>query len=130
MQSGESLGHEGPLRAGVDLLDHRVLLVGSEIRGPEDHAVDVGLAVASLGHEPLGGLPARRQQGSPIGSLELADQASVVSLPQLGHRRQVHPRIGVDQEPAIGRILDLVRAVALGEHDQAGAVEVDAAKWT
>ena len=46
--------------------------------------------------------------------------------PQLVDRRHVHPAVGVDEIAAIGRELDRVVAVALGERDQAGAVEVDA----
>ena len=77
MKRRERLGHERALRPGVDLLDHRVLLRRVEVRRPEDHAVDVGLAVAPLGDEPLGGLPAGRQQGRRVGPLQLADELAV-----------------------------------------------------
>ena len=103
----ERLGHERALRPGVDLLDHRILLRRVEVRRPVDHAVDVGLAVAPLGDEPLGRLPAGRPQGRRVGLLQLADQRAVLGAAQLGDRRQVHARVGVDQEPAVGRVLDL-----------------------
>ena len=54
----ERLGNERALRAGVDLLDDRVFLGRIEVLGPADDAPDVGLAVAALGDEHLGRLPA------------------------------------------------------------------------
>ena len=54
----EGLGDERALRAGVDLLDDRVLLGRIEVLGPADDAPDVRLAVAALGDEDLGRLPA------------------------------------------------------------------------
>ena len=58
----ERLGHEGALRPGVDLLDHRVLLGRIEIGGPDDDAPDIGLAVAALGDEDFGASAARGEQ--------------------------------------------------------------------
>ena len=84
------------------------------------------VAVAALGDEPLGGLPARREQRRRVGALQLADELAVLDAAQLGDRRQVDARIGVDEEPPIRRELDVVRAVPLGEDDEAGAVEIHA----
>ena len=99
-------------------------LAGIEVPGAVDHAVNVGLAVAPLGHEPLRRLPACLPQGRRVGLLQRADQRSVLGAAELGHRRQVDAGVGIDQEPAIGRQRHLVRAVAFGQDHQAGAVEV------
>ena len=122
----EGLGHERALRPGVDLLDDRVLLARVEVLGPADDAPDVRLAVAPLGDEHLGRLPAARLQGRRVRLFELAYQLAVGRSPQLVDRGLVHPAVGIDQIAAIGRILHLMAAVSLGQRDQAAAVEIDA----
>ena len=96
----EALGHERRLRPGVDLLDDRVFLCRIEIRRPDDDAVNVGLPVAALGHEPLRGAPAGLEQRAPIGPFQVADQPAIARAAQLGDRRLIHSRPGVDQEGA------------------------------
>src|SRR5262249_14218558 len=49
----EGLRDVGAVRAGVDLLDDRILLFWVELARPADDAPDVGLAVAALGREHL-----------------------------------------------------------------------------
>ncbi len=56
--------------------------------------------------------------GRDVRLLELANQLAVRGSPQLVDRGLVHPAVGVDQEPPVGRILDRVAAVALGQRDQ------------
>src|SRR5262245_31298351 len=49
--AAELLRHEGALWSRVDLLDHRILLPPIEVRGTDDDAVDVSLAVACFADE-------------------------------------------------------------------------------
>ena len=53
-----AFGTNESVRAGVDVLDDRILLRRIEVRRPDDDAVDVGLAVAPLGDEDLRRPPA------------------------------------------------------------------------
>ncbi len=127
VEGTEVLRHERALRPGVDLLDHGIFLVGIEVRRAEDDAVNIRLAVASLGDESLGHFPASLQQGPHVGALQLADELAVPHAPQLGHGGHIHTRIRVEEEPAIRRIGDRVRTLAFRQNGQAAAVEVDPA---
>ena len=71
-----------------------------------------------------GGCPAACLEGRDVGLLELAQQRPVRGPAQLVDRRHVDTAVGVDEVSAIGRELHRVRAVSLGEGDEAGAVEV------
>ncbi len=122
------LGHEGALRAGVDLLDHRIFLVGVEVRRPEDHAVNVRRRCRAPWRRSAPASSSRFPARTP----GRARSSSQTRLPSLTRRSSVtgshiHARIRVEEEAAIRRILDTVRAVALGENDQAAAIEIDPA---
>ncbi len=61
MECGKGFWDERALRAGVNVLDDRVLSGGVEIAWPIDDAIDVGGAVAALGGEALGESNVRRR---------------------------------------------------------------------
>src|SRR5260370_40315728 len=58
MTGAECLGHEGTVRAGVDVLDDRIFFGSIKVLRPADDAPDIRLAVASLGDKNFGRLPA------------------------------------------------------------------------
>ena len=122
----EGLGDERALRAGVDVLDHRILLGGIEIHGPDDGAPDVGLAVAALGDEDFGKLEAGGEQGGGVALVEIHHHLLVVRAAKLRDRRQIDARPGVDVVLVVGREGHGVIAVGVGEFREAGAVEIDA----
>ncbi len=90
------LRHKRVLRAGVNVLDHRVTALWIKRGGTPDDTVDVGAIVPALGHEPFGNLPASGQQGGHVGAFQFADQRSVCAAPQFHDRGQVDPGISVD----------------------------------
>ncbi len=123
----KTLRHEGTVGTGVDLLNDRILLVRVEGRGAVNHPVDVGLAVATLGHETLRPLPDGGLEFAGVGVFQGTNQRPIADPTQLVHRRHVHAGIRVDDELTVRRVFDRVRAVAGGQFHQARSVEVDAA---
>ena len=116
----ERLRHKRTVRPGVDVLDHRVLLPGIEIRRPPDDPVDVRHPVATLGRK-------RRRRDQPAGNrgrLQRTNQPPVLATPQFRHRQRIHPRPRVDQILPVRRELRRVRAIARRQHRQPGAVKV------
>src|ERR1043166_7047890 len=121
----ERLRYEGALRAGVDVLDHGILLLRVEVARPEDNPPDVGLSVAGFRDEHLRRLPSRLGQCGDIALLELHYHRLIRRLSQLGDRRDVDLRIGIDVVIAVRRPDEGVIALRRREIDQAGSVEVD-----
>ena len=98
----EGLGDERALRPRIDLLDDRVLVRWIKVFGPADNAPDVRLAIAPLGDEDLGRLPAAGLERGRVGLVDLAYQVAVGRSPQLVNRSPVDPAVGIDQIAAIG----------------------------
>ena len=124
MKSFSARRNRGP---GVNLLYDRILLIRIEIRGTENHPVDVGLAVASLGYETLRSLPDGGFKFAGVRFFQLANQRAVADPTQLVHRWHVNAGIRVDDELTVRRVLDRVRAVAGGQVYQARSIKVDTA---
>jgi hypothetical protein len=91
------LRYERSLWARVDVFDDGILLRGVEIRGTDDDAPDVGLAVAAFGHEDFRRRPAGGLQLRDVAALELHDDRAVARPAQLRHGRGIDPRVGVDE---------------------------------
>ena len=123
----ERLGDERALRPGVDILDHRILLVRVEIHGPGDGAPDVGLAVAALGDEDFGRLEARGQQRRVVALVEIHDHFLVFGAAQLRDRRQDRRAARYPRNTCVLRETSRVSAVGIGQLSESGAVEIDAA---
>ena len=89
--NGERLWHVLAVRSGVDVLDDRVGFRRIEVGGPNDDAVDVGRAVATLGDEAFGSRPTRRTKFSHLGLFELGDQPATAGPPQVVDRGNIDP---------------------------------------
>ena len=86
------------LRPCVDLLDHRVLLLGVEVAGAKDEAVDGGLTVAARGDEALGRLPAEGFEGLEVALLQFDDQVAIDGGSNVGDRSEIDPGTGINIE--------------------------------
>ena len=117
---------KGPLRAGVDVLDHRVLLVRIEVRRTDDDPPDVGFPIAALRHEHLGWLPPGGQERRSVRLLEVHDHLPITRAPQLHDGRDVHARPTVQVIPVIWGEYHHVHPVRVRERRQPRAVDVDA----
>src|SRR5665213_343399 len=71
------LGDERILRARVDVLDDRILLVRIEIHGPDDDAPDISLPVAALRRKNLWWAPAGREQRARISTFHVHEYFQV-----------------------------------------------------
>ena len=72
-----ALGHKRTVWSGVDDLNHRIFFLRIKIARSANDAVDVELAVAILGHKPLGMLPAGGVEILGIRGLQFAEQFAV-----------------------------------------------------
>ena len=124
----EGFRREEAVRAGVNALDDGIFFRGIEIRGAQDDPENVGRAIAALGDEALGPEAAARENLGGVGGFERADERAVGRAAQFRDGRRIDARPRVDERVAVRREAHLVRAVAGGEDDEAGAVEVHAAK--
>ena len=125
-ERGEGLRHEGAVRAGVDVLDHRVLLARVEGGRPVDHPPDVRLPVAALCREDLRRPPAGLLERREIDALEFGDQRAVRRPAQFRNRPLVDARVDVDEEGAVFREAGRVVGLRFGQTREARPVEVDA----
>ena len=85
---------------GVDVLHYGVFLLGIEVGGTEDSAPDVGLTVASLGHEHLGHGPAGGQQGGYVGLLQL-HQGIAIDIAEHGYGSHIRPGIHIGEDGTV-----------------------------
>src|SRR5262249_52727345 len=108
----------------VDVLDHRVLLARVEVPRPGDNAQVFGGAVAALGNEHLRGLPAAGLQLGDVPLFGLADEFAVRAAARPRHRGESPPAVGADGVLLAGGERARGAAVAVGEGDESGAVEV------
>src|SRR5262249_45726305 len=73
----EGLGRERAMRAGIDVLDHRVLFVRIKVLWTAYDAPDVGFAVAAFGDEDFRRAPAGGFQRGDVGLFDLADERTI-----------------------------------------------------
>ena len=92
---------ERSLWTGVDLFNHRILLLGIESARSANDAPNVGLAVAPLRNEDFGRRPTLSPQFRNVGFLEPNDQFAVFRTPQFMYGCRVDGRVGIDDELAI-----------------------------
>ena len=93
----EGTRHERVLRPRVDMLEHRILLLRVERVGPVHDAPDVELAVAVLGAEADGFLPAGRLELVQAAGQQSRQGAAVRAGAQREGRGEVDAGGGVDE---------------------------------
>ena len=118
------LGRKRILRAGIDVLDDRVLLARTKILWQPDGAVNIRPAVAPPGHEWLW----HRQLSNHFGRFQFANQPAVRATAQGRDRRRIHPRPCVHEIFPVRRELRRMRAVAISQHREPRAVKIHAAE--
>ena len=122
----EARGDPVDLRAGVDVVHHRVALGGVEPPRPVQHPVDVRHPVGRLDAEPFRRRPAGGGELADVGALQL-DQHPPGPVADRRHRRGVDGGRGVDEVLLVVRQGDDVVQVVVGDLGEAGAVQADPA---
>ncbi len=95
--------HRAGLRAGVDVVDDRVLFGRIEVGGLEHHPVQLGPAVARLDRERHRRHPAGSLEAGDVGAGDFGDLGPVGRAAQQRHRRHGGGRIGIDEQLAVRR---------------------------
>ena len=116
------------MRSGVDVFDNGVFFGGIKVRGFDEDAVDVGLAIAAFGDEAFGHGPASGEEFGSIGFFQFADEAAIAAAAQFVDGRHIGAGPGVDEAAAVGGELDVVIAIALSELLEAAAIKVHPAE--
>ena len=121
-REGAAAGAAG-LRTRIDVVDDRILPRRIEVRGTEQQAVDVGLAVVSRHLDRHRRLPAGCHELRDVGLLERKLDCAALRIAQHHDGRHVGFRVAVDQVPAGRRQLHRVCPIVPCERHDGAAVE-------
>ena len=102
LRAGEGArAHRAGLRAGIDVVDDRVLLVRIEVGRLPQHPVQVGLTIACLDRELLRRAPAGGLEARIVYAGDFLDLAAIIQPTNDGDRRTAAGRMGVDEVAAV-----------------------------
>ena len=111
------------MRPAVDIDDHRILPLGVKVCGLQQLGIQRGAVRGFQFHILALAQSVIRQVVR--GSIDRGDQRPI-GIQQAGHRRRIGRRKAIDQEAAVGREIERVRARLRSDSLHAAAIQVNA----